>query len=390
MDFDYHDGVKMAAIQIVPYLLICAKTYGEKTNGNYHTSLFTYLFPPLVDAIRRETDAELLLVGIGALHKTITTMGPNSLSQDQIASLVHDTCLLITSSIERRKELLGTDPDQEGETPLRAKDEIEEEDDICLEVAELVGALVSTHPALFMNSFQNSLLFQLIGQMVQATSAATERQLALCMFDDIVEHGKTLSFPLWEPIVPFMISYSQDPHVGVRQAACYGLGVLAKEGGDLFKPLFRPTLEALLAAIQKPGSRDDEKSAPPTENAISSIGKIIQFQTSCFTGNELQDLVNLWISWLPIEYDEVEAKALHLQFCQLIMSNTQLMFGPQAVNLPKILTIFAMCLADPDLIEDIQIVKQLLAKMQAEVPAQLLESAFAVLPQEHQDTLKMK
>lgn len=42
------------------------------------------------------------------------------------------------------------------------------------------------------------------------------------------------------------------------------------------------------------------------------------FFSGCFVGNELQEIVNLWISWLPIEFDELEAKAVHGHFCNLI------------------------------------------------------------------------
>jgi hypothetical protein len=386
MDYNYHDGVKVAAIQIVPHLINCAKIYGEKNGGAYHTSLFNYLFPPLVDAMRRETDTDVLLFAIEAMQKTLTAMGPNALSQDQVNSLVHDICLLVDTSCTRRTELISQNPDQDSETSLRAKDELAEEDDITAELAEFVGALISCHPQLFMNAFGE--LCQATGKLIQENRSQAERQLALCIFDDVVEHGKSLSYPLWEHFVPFMLKYSQDPHSGVRQAACYGLGVLAEHGGDVFKPVFRPTLEALMAVIQKPGSRDDERVAPPTENAISSVGKIIRFQASNFQGNELQELANAWISWMPIEYDEVEARAVHLAFCQLIMGNSALMFGPNAQNLPKILTVFAQCLADPDLIDDTNVILEILRKMYSEVPAPMLEGAFAVLPQEHQETLK--
>jgi len=70
------------------------------------------------------------------------------------------------------------------------------------------------------------------------------------------------------------------------------------------------------------------------------------------------------------------------------MSHGALMFGPQSSNLPKILTILAMCLADPDLIDEPATITQLLFRMKSEIP-QLLEGAFGVLAAEYQDILKM-
>jgi hypothetical protein len=76
-------------------------------------------------------------------------------------------------------------------------------------------------------------------------------------------------------------------------------------------------LEILLSVITKPDSREDE-NAPPTENAISSVGKIIVFQESEL-GADVPELMKLWLSWLPIEVDEIEAKAVHKHLCNLIV-----------------------------------------------------------------------
>jgi len=389
MEYSCHDGVRIAAISIVPHLINCAKIYSEKNpgGGNYVGELFAFLFPPLMKSVREEDDTEVLVFGIESLSKTLYFMGANSLSQDQINSVVHDTCLLISASSLRRKELENQNPDKDSEASLRAKDEMAEEDEVSSELAEIIGSLVTFHPQQFLNAFAE--LAPICGKLVQPTMSPAERQLALCIFDDVVEHGKQLSFPLWEHFMPYMIQYSQDAHPGVRQAACYGLGVCAQFGEDVFKPMFRTVLEALLTTINKPGSREDDRVAPPTENAISSIGKMIAYQSQCFVGNELQEIVNVWISWLPIEFDELEAKAVHGHFCNLIASQGGLMLGPNSCNLPKILTILAQILADPDLIEDVNIAKNLLLSFQAQIPAELLKSAFLVLPQEHQETLQI-
>lgn len=209
---------------------------------------------------------------------------------------------------------MNPDADRDDSTLIR--DELASEDELMVELAEVVGALVKYHPDHFMEAHQAELLPH-IGTLIAADRHPSERQFALCFFDDIVEHGKEKSFRYWELFMPFMLNYVTDEHDGVRQAACYGLGVCAQHGGDLFKPYAKKALELLLSVITKPDSRDED-NAPPTENAISSVGKIIVYQESEL-GGDVPELLKLWLSWLPIEIDDIEAKAVHKHLCNLIV-----------------------------------------------------------------------
>lgn len=65
------------------------------------------------------------------------------------------------------------------------------------------------------------------------------------------------------------------------------------------------------------------------------------------------------------------------------------MFGPHCANLPKILTVFAMCLADHELVEDPRVLVELLKRISAEIPADVLAEAFRVLPADHRETLQV-
>jgi len=68
--------------------------------------------------------------------------------------------------------------------------------------------------------------------------------------------------------------------------------------------------------ITAPESRV-ERNAPPTENAVSSVGKIMLFQTDTVQ-ERMAELVDLYISWLPITVDWIEAKVVHQQLIEMI------------------------------------------------------------------------
>lgn len=55
----------------------------------------------------------------------------------------------------------------------------------------------------------------------------------------------------------------------------------------------------------------------PPENSVSSIGKMLDFYPDIF-GDKLEELFRVWISWLPLEFDEVEARACHKHLCSFI------------------------------------------------------------------------
>jgi len=48
----------------------------------------------------------------------------------------------------------------------------------------------------------------------------------------------------------------------------------------------------------------------------------------------------MWVQWLPIEMDTIEAKFVHQLLCDFIKHINALVFGPNGKNLPKVLDIF--------------------------------------------------
>ena len=53
---------------------------------------------------------------------------------------------------------------------------------------------------------------------------------------------------------------------------------------------------------------EDNKNA--TENAVSSLGKVLQYQPGTQDGEQLGEL---WVTSLPLTSDKAEAKAVHAQ-----------------------------------------------------------------------------
>ena len=73
-----------------------------------------------------------------------------------------------------------------------------------------------------------------------------------------------------------MVECLSHPDDGPRQAASYGIGVMATFGGPAYHQVLGQALPALVAMIQAPHSRE-MGNVNATENAISAIVRIVKY-----------------------------------------------------------------------------------------------------------------
>lgn len=94
----------------------------------------------------------------------------------------------------------------------------------------------------------------------------------------------------------------------------------------------------LVEVISAEGSREPE-NINPTENAISSVTKILKYNSSGIPN--LDEVIRVWFSWLPVVEDQDEAPHVYGYFCDLIQANHPVILGPNNANLPQIVHIIA-------------------------------------------------
>jgi hypothetical protein len=86
-----------------------------------------------------------------------------------------------------------------------------------------------------------------------------------------------------------MIEYVVDINSDVRQAAIYGCGVLGMCGGPSFAGVCAEIMPFLLQVINNSEARSAENMSA-TENAVSSIAKILEYNSSAVNVNEILPL----------------------------------------------------------------------------------------------------
>lgn len=349
--------------------------------------LYNHLFPLLVDAVRKEMDPEVTTVGLECVHETLNVMGGNILSNDQVKEMVRLMKAFLVASTKRREEALQAHPDSEGDDAKMVREEIAKEDDVLREIAEVFGVLVREHPQGFLLAYDEA--HEMLTQLLQKQRSPAEKQLAICVFDDIVEHTKEAAHRLYDTFLPLLLEYAQDSHRGLRQACTFGLGCCVKNGPAAIDGVLPQIIDALAKVITAPQAREG-LNAPPAENAISSFAKIIIYRAnSPVVKAKLGEMIDAFVNWLPAEVDTVEARVIHQQLLDFLKTHSAHVFGNGYKNLPKLLSIFGRVLDTPCVTDETAAeIRAFLTQLQSALPADLLNAAFAAISPDEQARLR--
>ncbi|XP_023822132.1 importin-5 [Oryzias latipes] len=333
LKFYFHDGVRVAAAESMPLLLECAQVRGPE----YLTQMWLFMCDALIKAIGTEPDSDVLSEIMHSFAKCIELMGDGCLNNEHFEELGG----ILKGKLEehfKNQELRQTkrqDEDYDEQVEETLKDEDENDVYILTKVSDILHSVFSSYKEKVLPWFEQ--LLQLIVQLISSAQPWADRQWGLCIFDDVVEHCSPASFKYAEYFLQPMLQSLCDKSPEVRQAAAYGVGVMAQFGGDNYRPFCSEALPLLVTVIQAPDSRSKE-NVNATENCISAVGKLMRFRPECVNVNEV---LPHWLGWLPLNEDKEEAVHTFDFLCDLIESNNPIVLGPDNANLPKIFVIIA-------------------------------------------------
>lgn len=340
LKFYFHEEVRKAACTALPQLLKAGKLAVEKGQAQGHDQsyvkqLLDFVVPPLVEVLHKEPEVEICAEMLESLNECIQLAGP-LLSEVQVQAIVTQVKLVMEASrsrrVERGKRRHTEDFDDEEKEFL--EEENEQEDNVFEQVGDVLGSLIKTFKEKFVPFFDDFL--GLLLPLMQKDATPGERRIAICIFDDVAEHFGNAALKYYEPFVPPMLEACTDEHPDVRQAAVYGIGVCAQYGGPTFRPLVSESLRRLSSLVAHPSCRssDDEMA---TDNAISAIGKMCEFQSDSF---DVSQVLPTWLSYLPVKGDLMEAKLVHQQLCRMVETSDPRLLGTNLENLPKVVSVF--------------------------------------------------
>ena len=313
--FFLNDPIRVASAKCIPVMLnSMKKAQGERSPQL--TKLWATTVDKILEVLMAEPAVDTLAELYQCFYESVEVMGKNCLSQETMQGFIEAT----KSSLEdyqerfkRRQEEWAEVDAEEGE----ALDEdamfaIEDDDNLLSDMNKAFHTVFKNQETSFIPAWTKLMSFY--DAFLQSTDA-TQRQWALCIFDDLLEFCGDQSWSYQHHVRQPLLHGLLDPSPPNRQAACYGIGVAAQKGTEPWTQFVLEALPTLFQACQMPHARDEEH-AFATENACASIAKIIQRHGDKIPN--VQDVVRHWLNTLPVVHDEEAAPFAYMFLANLI------------------------------------------------------------------------
>lgn len=333
--FYFHDGVRSAAAEAMPHLLECAQIKGE----NYVLEMWNYISNDLIKAIDSEPEQEVLAELMRSFSKCVEFMGPRALNEEQLSSVIKilnkNLSEHFTKQEQRHEARRDEDYDDETEDILLDEDDFDAL--ILSKISDIIHSLFKVYKSHFMPSFD-----QIAPHFVQLLNPArpfTDRQWSLCVWDDVIEFCGPDSVKYQEFFLKRLLEQIIDETAEVRQAAAYGAGLMAMNGGPGYAQACSSCIPLLVQVISDPESRAVE-NLQATENAISAVTKILKHNNTNVSVNEI---LPTWLSWFPVYDDSEETPFTYGYLCDCVEANNEIILGANHSNIPRIIQVIVDC-----------------------------------------------
>lgn len=311
--FFFHDPVRVACAKCVPALLTAYK----KAHGPESTQLgqlWERTVERVLEVLSTEPAIDTLAEMYQCFYECLECIGKNSLTSTHMDTFIKSARSVLEDYQERIKERLSEQAETEdgedmSEEMLYA---IEDDQTLLSDMNKAFHTIFKNMGATFLPHWEQLMEFYKISANNQDP---TQRQWAICIFDDVLEFCGPQSWTYRDQIMQPLIAGMQDDVPANRQAAAYGIGVAAHRGGDPWSDFAVASLPTLFQITQRPNARaDDDVFA--TENASASIAKVLHYTPGKVPN--WQDVATAWIDTLPVINDEEAAPHAYGFLTQLI------------------------------------------------------------------------
>ncbi len=311
--FFFHDPVRIASAKSVPMLLNSyKKAHGERSASM--AKLWELAVEKILEVLSAEPAIDTLAEMYQCFYESVEVLGKDCLSPTHMAafiesakSTIEDYQVRVKKRAEDNQDI--EDGEEESEEMLFA---IEDDQTLLSDMNKAFHTIFKNQETSFLPAWQRLIPFY---QEFATSSDSTQRQWALCIYDDVLEFCGDQSWSYQNHIRQPLIDGMQDTVPANRQAACYGIGIAAQKGGAPWSDFVAQSLQVLFSICQTPYAREDDHIYA-TENACASISKILQANASKVPN--IQEVISLWISTLPVVNDEEAAPYAYMFLAGLI------------------------------------------------------------------------
>ena len=393
LKFYFHEGVRAAAAQAMPELLRSASAAAAKgsypgADAAYVTRMAAFLWPPLLDVIGKEPDAEVLLTSLEAAREVIEIAAADGALSAADALLAADKVKTVLDASAGRREdraARAAHEDFDDDEAEAVEAEGEEEEELLDAAAGVVGALLAAYGDAAMPAVDA--VMPLMAPLLQPTAASAnggggasktkaakakaavtqgERRVAVCLVDDVVEHSPLGAARYGPQAVPLLLECvrSNEASAPLRQCAAYGLGIVGEMRPELLlssglgpavaaallEAASRPLPSEAAAAGRSPSDDDDDEddAQAARDNAVSALGKLLDAPAEALsTGSGASPAVDgsaiaaAFLARLPLRSDLAEARTSAARLVRLVEGSDARVLGVGNAGLPAVVAALA-------------------------------------------------
>lgn len=311
--FFFHDPVRVASAKCVPQLLNAYK----KAHGPESTQLgqlWERTVERVLEVLSSEPAIDTLAEMYQCFYECVEVIGKNSLTSSHMEKFIASADSVLRDYQDRVKERLeeqaeNEDGEEVSEESLWA---IEDDQNLLSDMNKAFHTIFKNMGPAFLPHWEKLMSFY---QMAAVNPDPTQRQWAICIYDDVLEFCGPQSWNYSQQIMQPLADGMRDDVAANRQAAVYGVGVAALKGGEPWSDFAAASLETLFQVIQRPNAREDD-DVFATENACASIAKILQSNAAKVPN--WQDVTHAWVETLPVTNDEEAAPFAYLFLAHLM------------------------------------------------------------------------
>ena len=330
------DDLRKAAAKILPKILETLK----KTNESECRKYGSYFVAVFLQTICEEMEPVIIREFIIVIKDCTGILG-SFLSEFELSEVSKKIIKVIYDSDQRKdqekknefEEIIDVDEKE------LLNERINNEEDLQIAVAQLIGILFKTHRDLCVK-FAEFLYTEVILRVCHANLSDKIHKLCLVLIDDMIEYlGRDLLKEKWLKMAEILTSFLTDPCSFVREAANYGIGLFAEQSKEEFANYSQVFVCKILEALKIRQNPEEKQRVylHCRDNIIAALGKIIYYHADCV---ELQEIMKVWIENLPIKYEKFECYFQHELLVSIALSKRELVFRDFEV-LKHVIRIFA-------------------------------------------------
>lgn len=344
-DFNMQEGIRDMAFETWGQLCDVARKSGSPQVTTELVNKFMDLTLPQLDLSNSEVlDFDALKTRADGITTCLKKAGEGVLQPPQLKHICQTVLKGLDVSFTLRDKSAQTKAIAKAEGEDDDADSDEEVDGMSVRTAlcEIWGALMQHHPDIFVAEGLTDSLAVVQKLLSPAATNQEDRKLALFIVCDFLEHLGSRVTPHWQLFIPQLSQDILNNSAEIRQPACYGMSIAAKE--QAFSPLAVEIAGKLAGIVTETRKRSKKKSEKVNQavadNALSALLEILLHHEAVLnTANATSQIWQVWLEGLPCQEDEQEGVKNHKHLLQLIAQEKKEVVGEGGKNLPQLIKI---------------------------------------------------